>query len=146
MTEHRMVRNFDRGIPGYGCICGIQLEPGYQDALRGYLEHAESDGTDSLAAKRAGMKVALSKHDEWKDQFRQAVTDLVDLGEPFTSEDVVALVGLPTGGVGSNRNNAVGAMMNGLAQRKIIRKTGSRTKSKRATSHSAELVLWIGNP
>ena len=146
MTEHRMVRNFDRGIPGYGCICGIQLDPGYQNALRGYLEHSESDGPDSLAAKRAGMKVVLSKHDEWKDQFRQAVADLVDLGEPFTSEDVVALVGLPTGGVGSNRNNAVGAMMNGMAQRKIIRKTGSRTKSKRATSHSAELVLWIGNP
>lgn len=145
MTEHRMVRTFDQGIPGYGCVCGIQLASGYQDALRVYLEHAESDGTDSLAAKHAGIKIALTKHHEWQNEFRQAVTDLASLGEPFTSEDVVALVGLPTGGVGVNRNNSVGAMMNGMAKRRIIRNSGMRAKSKRRTSHSAELVLWVGD-
>lgn len=96
-----------------------------------------------LEEKRAGMALALQpdRIANWKSNFRAYVTNS-PAGERMTSEDVVAVVGLPTGDVAVNANNAVGAMMNGLAKRGIIRKTTIRVPSRRKTSHGAELIVW----
>lgn len=99
-----------------------------------------------LELKRTGMARAL-KPDllaEWKQNFRDAVHVLAREGYPFTSEDVIERVGLPSGDVGTNANNAVGAMMNGLARKGVIRKTGERRLSKRPSSHGAEIAVWVG--
>jgi hypothetical protein len=98
------------------------------------------DGQD---AKKAGMALALmpDRIADWKSNFRAYVTNSRQ-GERMTSEDVVAVVGLPTGEVGKDANNAVGAMMNGLAKRGVIRKTSLRVPSRRKTSHGAELIVW----
>jgi hypothetical protein len=93
--------------------------------------------------KATGMTQALSADvvQDWKDRFRSAVEGF-EPGRRFTSEDVLALVGLPSGEVGMNANNAVGAMMNGLARRRLIVKTGARVLSRRSSSHGAEILLW----
>jgi hypothetical protein len=98
----------------------------------------------SLIFKDEGMSKALAKEglDGWKDEFYKAAQYLCDSGDSFTSEDVLDLVGLPSGTIKSNANNAVGAMMNGLARKGKIRKTGERRLSKRPSSHGAELTVW----
>jgi hypothetical protein len=102
--------------------------------------HDEKAGQD---AKKAGMALALmpDRIADWKANFRAYVTNS-RAGERMTSEDVVAVVGLPTGEVSKDANNAVGAMMNGLAKRGVIRKTSIRVPSRRRTSHGAELIVW----
>jgi len=95
----------------------------------------------SLVAKEEGMAIALSKHEGYQDWFRKHVEDMPD-GWLFTSEDVTEAIGLPTRETEMNKNNSVGALMNGLAKTGTIANTGSRVKSKRVSSHGAELVVW----
>jgi len=106
----------------------------------------QMDLLESLKRKDAGISQALGKEglEEWKRDFYNAVSHLCFTGETFTSEDVLDLVGLPSGTIKSNANNAVGAMMNGLARKGEIRKTGERRPSQRPTSHGAELTVWVG--
>ena len=99
-----------------------------------------------LDLKERGMEQAKSAHDvqTWKQQVVEAVQQLADNGWAFTSEDVLSYVGLPRLEVGTNANNAVGAMMNGMAKRGIIQKTSERRKSRRPSSHGAEIAVWVG--
>ncbi len=98
-----------------------------------------------LKNKEEGMAKATSHaHAEWKDEFRQAVRDLAATYVPFTSEDVLSETGLPSGQIGKDMNNAVGALMNGQARQGVMRKTGRRVLSRRPSSHAAELTEWIG--
>lgn len=83
-------------------------------------------------------------YSEWKQEFADVATRLASAGVPFTSEDVVAKVGLPSGEQGMNRNNAVGAAMTALSARKVIAKTGRRVRAQRRASHGAELTEWVG--
>ena len=99
---------------------------------------------EGRAAKDEGMNRALDAAAEWRESAYATIAVLARSGEPFTSEDVVALVGLPVGGVGTNRNNAVGAVMNASAKRGWIVKTGRRVTAKRRTLHAAELTEWTG--
>ena len=96
--------------------------------------------------KEEGMHQAREAFDvqRWRAAFARAVEMLAAQGEPFTSEDVTARVGLPRE-VQQNRNSAVGAMMNGLAKRGIIRKTGHRVKSTLPQSHAREILEWVGD-
>lgn len=99
---------------------------------------------DGEAGKKRGMQQAIDHAEEsWRDAFDREVRRLAHTGLPFTSEDVTAAVDLPRGRKGMNRNNAVGAMMNALAKRGVIRKHGY-TKSKVVSSHAAILAVWIG--
>jgi hypothetical protein len=63
-------------------------------------------------------------------------------GRSFTSEDVIDVVGLPRTDGTMNANNAVGAMMNAMARRKVIVKTSMRRQSARASSHGREIAVW----
>jgi hypothetical protein len=101
---------------------------------------------DGLDYKRAGQAVAVANStlDTWKAKFRLALNTLACGPLPFTSEDVIGIVGLPVGDVAMNANNAVGAMMTAAAKTGVIRKTGNRVQSRRASSHGAELTEWIG--
>lgn len=96
-----------------------------------------------LERKDEGMALALTPEGitEWKQAFRDTVFAF-PRGRRFTSEDVLAIVGLPTGEVAKDANNAVGAMVNGLAKRGLIRKTITRVPSRRSSSHGAELIVW----
>lgn len=95
--------------------------------------------------KEEGMAQAREAGDvqRWRVAFGEAVTMLARRGEPFTSEDVTEIVGLPRE-TKQNRNSAVGAMMNGYASRGIIRKTGRRVQSRHPQSHAREILEWMG--
>jgi len=99
-----------------------------------------------LDLKERGMAQAREARDvhEWRKLFRAAVVYLASIGDPFTSEDVIELVGLPREDGTMNANNAVGAMMNALARADVIVKTYERRQSMRATSHGREIAVWIG--
>lgn len=96
------------------------------------------------STKEQGITRALrSAHTAaWRARFRHAVRIVSNDMNEFTSEDVLRLTGLPTGEAHMNRNNAVGAMMTGLARQGLIQKTGKRCLSTRPSSHGAELTVW----
>lgn len=97
------------------------------------------------AAKEEGIAHALQPDglEEWKEQFAAAVAEMAASGLRFTSEEVIARVGLPNEAA-TNANNSVGAMMNVLARRGVIRKTSERRLSQRPSSHARELAVWAG--
>ena len=93
--------------------------------------------------KKQGQQLALDAAEPWSDRAKDAIRCLALLRVPFTSEDVVSVVGLPSGEVGTNQNNAVGAVMTAAAKAGTIRRVGY-TKSKRASSHGAVIAEWEG--
>lgn len=104
---------------------------------------AEPVGND---LKRGGQALAIAPNvlEDWKRRFKTSLARWADTGSTFTSEDVIAVVGLPCGDIAMNANNAVGAMMTAAAKAGLIRKTGNRQQARRASSHGAELTEWIG--
>ena len=95
-------------------------------------------------AKQEGMGAALAGADpRWKAAFIEQATVLAKRQEPFTSEDITAVVGLPNI-IGANRNNAVGAAMNTVARRGIMQRTGRYVKCKQVHAHARHLSEWIG--
>jgi hypothetical protein len=99
--------------------------------------------TEGDNRKREGMDRAAKAEPTWTDLARAAVRHLAAKGCEFTSEDVTALVGLPRGGVGLHRNNAVGAIMSAEARAGVIERVRYDT-SKRAISHSHVSTVWVG--
>lgn len=92
-----------------------------------------------------GLRVALdAAPDPWAAQAKREIVRLASQRVPFTSEDVTRSVGLPRGTVSSNANNAVGALIAAASRRGLIVRTGQRVRSKRASSHAAELTEWVG--
>ena len=94
--------------------------------------------------KEEGMALALDAAAEWREAAYTAILGLARTRRTFTSEDVVAQVGLPRGEIGTNRNNAVGAVMNAAAKRGWIIKTGRHVQVKRKQLHAREVIEWIG--
>jgi hypothetical protein len=66
---------------------------------------------------------------------------LLPIGTTFVMDDVVRAVGLAA--EGANKNNVVGAWINGLAKAKFIAKTGRVVKSERITRHAGEANEWM---
>jgi hypothetical protein len=93
--------------------------------------------------KEQGMQLALDAQPIWSDEALLAIMQLAKKGIEFTSEDVIAIAGLPSGEVGQHKNNASGAIMNKAARAGWIRKVGYTT-AKRKQSHGAVLAVWIG--
>jgi hypothetical protein len=93
--------------------------------------------------KQQGMQLTLDAHPDWAEQAYETIKQLARQGTEFTSEDVLAITGLPSGGVGQHKNNASGAIMNKAARAGWIRKVGYG-KAKRKESHGAVLAIWIG--
>ena len=96
-----------------------------------------------MTTKEYGMQLALDTQPDWADQALVAILQLAKRGIEFTSEDVLAMTGLPSGQVGQHKNNASGAIMNKAARAGWIRKVGYGT-AKRKESHGAVLAIWIG--
>lgn len=111
-------------------------------------EHAELmgepvehfDRTEAATARDQGMaRAEAAAGDAWKDRWRGAIGDLAERGEPFTADDVRALVGEP-----DDHRNAAGALFRGMAAQGVIRHVGYR-KSARTVLHSHPIAVWVGN-
>ncbi len=99
---------------------------------------------EGQSLKTAGMNLATSGAPTWTQLARAAVEWLAARPDPFTSEDVIDIVGVPRPDAGANRNNAVGAVMSGCARAGIIRKTGQYVETRRPTSHARIVAQWEG--
>lgn len=122
--------------------CGCQyFDDGKPQSTEIAVAKARLEG---LIEKKQGQENALKTYDEWQLSYREQVRTLAATRMPFTSEDVIAVVGLPSGGIGKDANNAVGAMMTAMAKEGVIKKTGRRVQSQRPSSHGAELTEWEG--
>lgn len=95
------------------------------------------------ALKHEGMTRALDAAERWRARAWLAMHDLADQGDPFTSEDLVDLVGLPRRVEGANTNNAVGAIFSAAARRHVIERVGIRN-AQRPALHAAALTVWKG--
>ena len=94
--------------------------------------------------KDEGMARAEAAAKRWSYRARFVIDFvLAPLLDPFTSEALTAIIGLPRGRVVVHGNGAVGAAMNAAAHRGTIKKI-DRVNSKRATLHAAELTVWMG--
>jgi len=92
--------------------------------------------------KRAGQIKALKNvPDGYRMAFERVVRSLAATYKPFTSEDIIEEIGTPS--EGSNRNNAIGALMSAAAQSGIIKKSGFAT-AKRQSSHGRIIHVWVG--
>lgn len=105
----------------------------------------QKDPTEGKALALQGQERALAAaDDDWKAEFRAEALRLAGIGLPFTSEDVLDTVGLPTNAIGQHKNNSVGAMMFALAREGVIVKTGTHSVSQRPQSHGREITDWVG--
>ena len=86
--------------------------------------------------KAAGIRLVESHTPEdYKEKFRQTVLNF-PYGYLFTSDDVLAVVGLPP-----NHLNAVGALMSGLVKSKAVAMV-RHVQSKRESRHAAWIKEW----
>ena len=96
------------------------------------------DFAEGQRRQAAGAQMAIDAALPWALQAERWLTSREDA---FTSEHVVAAIGLPRGVVGVNQNNAVGALIRAWSRRGAIRRVGY-TASTRVESHGALLSLW----
>lgn len=88
----------------------------------------------------SAMEASLSLASDWRYKANAWFTAL-SKGATFTSEDLTAGVGLPSGSEGMNRNNAVGAYLQSLSRSNRIVKVDI-TNSKAPRSHGATIIVW----
>lgn len=119
----------------------------YSMKAAGAPEHvlalAGDDPQLALDLKATGMDLALAAADipPWPQLAREWI-QARPAGTRLTSEDLIRALGLPRTDPGMNRNNAVGAAINGAARARLIRKTGQRVNGTRPESHGHEINLW----
>ena len=91
--------------------------------------------------KRQGQDKAIEAVPDYRKQFLDWIRNQPS-GTLHTFEDITNSIGLPRGDqVGSNRNNAVGALMSSCAKMGLQHKI-SRVKAKRPNQHGTEIGLW----
>ena len=88
----------------------------------------------------AAMDASLSLASDWRYK-ADVWFDSLPIGATFTSEDLTAAVGLPSGTEGMNRNNAVGAYLQSLSRKRRIKKV-DMVASRAPRSHGATIMLW----
>lgn len=134
-------------MTGDSCRHGEPRGPRYCALCRRWLAELRGDYVQAPtgeARRDAGQQIALTAADgDWKQTAREALRDLADSGRGFTSEDLTDRVGLPSGDVGANRNNAVGALMSWAVRSGLIVEVG-QTRSTRRTSNAAKLSRYVG--
>lgn len=96
---------------------------------------------DGEHRKADGIERALAGAVTWVEMAKLAALWIGAQRTTFTSEDITGLIGLPRTSVGTNKNNAVGAVMSALANASMIRRH-SVTKSKNPQGHSAIITCW----
>ena len=112
-----------------------------ESEMQGSLFDDPSSHGETL--KEEGMARALNKKglEEWQERVRVWAWHL-DAGQRIVANDIIEMFGTPSGGTESNKNNAVGAIMNGLAKKGVLRKTGEYAKSSRPERHGAIVAVW----
>lgn len=94
---------------------------------------------DGPARRDEGTTRVWSHADEqWKANAWDAICALATLGDPFTSEQVRAIVGDP------DKPNAMGALFLRASKAGIIHRTGRVRRATRPSLHATDLPEWEG--
>lgn len=94
-------------------------------------------GTD---LKRSGQESVYSHTPDWyKEAFKKAVERLSS-GTRFTIEDIRSSIGDPPESVSVN---CMGSLMNMVAKKKLIKKTGLHVPAKRESRNANEIAEWV---
>lgn len=102
------------------------------------------DLAEGRRRRDAGMeRVTANTPLDWRVRFDAVLVRLARGGEPFTSEDITAVVGLPRR-AGSGGNNVVGARMRRARGLGWIAKTGAYVPARRANQHATVIAQWVG--
>lgn len=92
----------------------------------------------------ASPSVHLAHDLDWNTRAKNAIWELASSGQPFTSEDVTDLIGLPDPTSRPNSaNNAVGTMLNQVAKRYGLRRV-DMVKARNPQAHGRLLTVWQG--
>lgn len=94
----------------------------------------------AIRLKDAGHKQALRVVPIWSERAERWVRELSS-GTRFTSEDLTDAIGKPRKVTETNRNNAVGAKINSLAKRGLIKGHGYVT-ALNPESHGRNIRVW----
>jgi hypothetical protein len=111
----------------------------WADEARREIARAEGE-----RGKEIGMARAAAAKQEWLDEAFIVLIRLARTREPFTSEDVTAVVGFPSGGRAMHANNAVGALFGIAARDGIIRKVRT-VNAANGPAHTHLVNEWVGN-
>lgn len=90
---------------------------------------------------REPMQGALRMAPDWVER-ADAWFQSQPKGTLFTSEDVTAAIGFPSGGNGTNRNNAVGAWVQKLSRQSVIERSHA-IQSRNPASNGATIWVWM---
>lgn len=107
------------------------------------LRQTYTQATTGTERREAGEQIAMAAAGSWTLAAHEAMRTLAASGRTFTSEDLTDMVGLPSGDVGTNRNNAVGAVVSWAVRTGLVVAVG-QTKSTRARSNAAKLSVYVG--
>lgn len=90
--------------------------------------------------KEQGMQATLSKKPSqiYRDRLTEALK-VFPVRSRISADQLTGIVGRPPEGV---HPSAVGAIINGMAKRGLIRKTGKPIKTARKERHSGENAEW----
>ena len=113
------------------------------EARLGYYPPAkitiDSDATgDERKAQAMDAVISKSPAQIYKGHLESALFEFPPRSR-FTVEQLTGIVGRPPEGV---HYNAVGAIINGMATRGLIRKTGRMVKAIRPGMHATEIAEW----
>lgn len=90
---------------------------------------------DGMAKAKQNRSTFEWQHDAQLEYFNWP------LGFVFTPDFLVSRIGLPS--EGANKNNVVGAWINGMAKAGFIVWTGNTVKSQRVKRHAGEAKEWM---
>lgn len=96
---------------------------------------------EQLAADGMRQAREAERVETWVQAAGRILEQLAATGRPFTADDLIARVGLPD--VGTNRNNAVGAVVSCAARSGLIVRTGYRP-SERTATRGRVVAVWQG--
>lgn len=100
-----------------------------------------NDLIEGMALKDHGQAAAAEAALPWFDKGVRWIASKPPYTS-FTSDDLVEALGLPTEDVGTNKNNAVGALFSYAVKQDLINRRGYRP-STRKSNHAAVVSVWI---
>ena len=116
-------------------------------------EHGEPRGVRYCAfCRRAGIRgeadsspTAPLPPDEWERAAKHAIWQAARTGQPFTSEDITAMVGFPDhlGHRANGPNNRIGLLLNKVAKSYGLRRIDMKA-AKNPQAHGRLLTVWQG--
>lgn len=105
------------------------------------MNESEEYQQGDLLAQEAIQQAETHAAPEWLLAARRVVWQLIQLGQPFSTDDVWDR--LDQLDVHTHEHRALGSVMRNASRAGLIDQTGSYFKSRRPEAHSRPIPLWL---